>query len=267
MRIAALLRLLLLDKNEPPVLKQVQTKKAFTPKFVVADDRVPAAVAHWPSGTSEFIQAAVDPDEWFAKDRPRKELGDEEFYSLVVCRVNGMTMSVRELVEHVGYVSGVVHAGKPRPKKRAADEAFFSLRSAMRDGGNMEIALILLRQIGRVAHRAMLPLLHSINESANRGFPLPRFDYEGASCKSVVADGVWRLQDMGYDILVSEGAYDPIDSTDPSRALPTGRRYIQYVIAGQIWRAYGAAPPAVGPASVQQLVEILTRHAQRVSSA
>jgi len=262
MRIAAQLRLLLLDTNEPPLFDQLQSAFPFELRFVIADYALALPPPPGPDALS-FTRAPIDPLEFPGNKYPTAELSRPEFFARPICTVNGITVSVGDLIGNVAYVSGVVHAGKPH-KKRAGDVPLLQLRRTLRIGGNFEIALHLLREIGRVTHRALAPLQILINDTTNRGRPIARFDYGGVAFKERAPDGSWTLHDSGHSYRLSDGRYDPNDPVDPARSVPPGRPYVQFEVDGQVWRAYGDAAPRVEHASADDLVQILARYTIRV---
>lgn len=268
MRMAALLRLLLTDKNEPPLLDQLRPRWSFHPQFRIVDEMLPQVPPDSPSLPGlilDFSQVFIDPELLPAGARPSVELGLDQFLCRVACRANGIDITVRDIIDNVGYVSGVMHAGKPNLKKRPGDAALLQVRQSVRGFGNTEPALALLKQIGAVVRRGTSPLLAKLNDLMARGFPLPRFDYGGEIQKARQPDGSWHLHDVAYgDIIVTEGRDVPGPTFIVRPGAPSPCRYVQFEIAGQIWRAYSPHLPSIAHADADTLADIL-RTARRVA--
>lgn len=176
LRVASLLRLLLIDDS--PLIHRVNRIHRLPLQFrvghVLIDDVVDPATLP-PSTEPRLVKVhdgrlfhavgdGFDPTMWRGRTQ---ELSWDEFLQALVVKVEEHFVSVRELVAHLAYVEGVVHAGGPKAK-RPADEALQRSRRLLAFRGPSPL-FETARAIGRVVLSAIVPLLFECSLALQEG--------------------------------------------------------------------------------------------------
>jgi hypothetical protein len=81
-----------------------------------------------------------------------------ELFRLGVMIVDEHLFTALELMKHLAFVGGLLHAGGPKHPK---DKAYQAYRSMLPIGGNVP-GLLTLRAIGRVVHAGLMPLQDAV---------------------------------------------------------------------------------------------------------
>lgn len=179
LRVAALLRLLLLDSS--PLIHQVNRIHRVPMRFAVGqlliNDVVDPSSVALGSGLRivkirdgrqfHAVGPAFDPE--FYKGDAR-ELEWSEFLSALVLKADDYFVSVRELVEHVAYVEGAIHVGQPKAS-RPADRAIQKWRRMITFRGETPI-LQTIAAIGRVVLASQVPLAYECQRALEQGLSL-----------------------------------------------------------------------------------------------
>ena len=165
--IAGILRLLLWD--EMPLIDQVNRQHRLKLLFVVGAT-IPVAPKEQPKkgaphgGTLRRVQSgllmqAVE-DSFFPKQGQGTPMKRDAFLALPVLMVGGHVYSVRDVLRHMAYVGGTIHAYDPSDEK---DQALHEIRGLLQTGG-VGPGLRTLRAIGRVVLVCMGPLRKATHE-------------------------------------------------------------------------------------------------------
>ena len=152
LRAAGLLRLLLL--YDMPLVTQVNREFRIPILFRIGmhRDSPGAMVGRGTSGAWSVVDA-FEPDAAYPGVVP-EEVKLDKFLKLVVMVTHGHDQNVHDLIRHIAYVNGVIHAGSPTDDR---DKALASTRSFMREGAKPGGGRT-LAAIGRVVLRAIEPL-------------------------------------------------------------------------------------------------------------
>jgi len=126
-----------------------------------------------------FGAATLDPSRLSLGSAQSSDL--TSWISLGALRIAGTVLTVREFVQQMAYVQGVVHAGTPK------DALETSLLTARHNEHRLvlnfsEPNLDLLKQIGAVTQAGLQPLFEVCKEKRSwKDGAYPRFVYEGAT--------------------------------------------------------------------------------------
>jgi hypothetical protein len=176
LRIAGLLRLLVLDDS--PLTHQVNRAHRLRLRF----EHGPGATEEHPDPSREVVHGGLR----FAAASlaPMQEVADRlvssdlnAWLAAGAVRLDGSVLSVREFVQHMAYVRGVVHA------RQANGPLEEGLIAARHDEHHLvldftEPVLDLLRQVGRVTETGLLPLFERAKKSRSpHSGPYPTFKY------------------------------------------------------------------------------------------
>ena len=163
LRIPGLLRLLFHDSLVDQVNREFRLKLRFT----VGQAFEPSRVESGNIDLSDVMVASVgdsfDPDvlvqDKTASTKPR-HVTRNELLKAVVLIAEGRYITVADLIEHLAYVHGLTHAGKPKDE---TDEILLTLRRLVQIGGTA-LGMREIRSVGRVVHRGLEPLQSAVIE-------------------------------------------------------------------------------------------------------
>lgn len=156
LRVASLLRLLLLDSLTDRVNREFRRKIRFRIGAVIGPEtdnqgRIPATAIQYATVADAFDPEAAPGLEMLT--RPR-DVTKYELLSSVIMVTAGLHVSVKDLIKHLAHIHGLMHSDDPRS---AADEALMHFRRKLRVGGT-PAGLREIRAVGRVVSRALTPL-------------------------------------------------------------------------------------------------------------
>jgi hypothetical protein len=182
LRIAGLMRLLVID--ERPLVHQVNRTHRLIFLFLhgprlhafSADAGEDLEYGGVLFSTASLLPARIQEQSQLA---PPSDL--TSWLSLPAARAGGIEWSVREFVQQMAYVEGLTHAGTA---KTVAEKDLLTARKNLfrRDDNLSEPHLDLLKQIGRITHTGLIPLLHLAQKTRlAQGWTYPTFDYEVAA--------------------------------------------------------------------------------------
>lgn len=165
MRIPSLLRLFLIDGLVDQVNREFRRRIRY---------RVGSFMMPRKDGTGQIIPSKMlfgsigdsfDPDYLDGvpvhpshKEPTPCEVTKGELLRLHIIAAGGHYFTVQEVVESIGYVQGLIHPGNP---KTQADADLLGWRQVMQLGA-VGAGLRELRSVGRVVHRALLPLRNDV---------------------------------------------------------------------------------------------------------
>lgn len=149
--IAALLRKLLLDSSR--LLDLVNRERRIRIRYV-ANRRHPPTD---PPPIFWSVQDGLDPNTALARSQP-EELALDQLLSVTIIRIEGVDLSVHDVVDYLANVGGAVHLGQPRTPKQTA---LASIESTIKVGGYPPAVRSLLA-VARVVSRALQPLRAAI---------------------------------------------------------------------------------------------------------
>jgi hypothetical protein len=165
MRIPSLLRLLLIDGLTDQANREFRQRIRYrigavmTPRRDDAGHIIPSKMLFGSVGDSfdpdclEGVQVHGS----YSAPAPRDVTRDELLKQHVIV-AGGHYFTVQEVIESLGYVQGLIHPGNPETQ---ADADFLGWRQVMQLGG-VGAGLREIRSIGRVVHRALVPLRDAV---------------------------------------------------------------------------------------------------------
>lgn len=146
----ALLRKLLIDEN--PLVDQVNKSPRLRIGFDVNDRLVPTNVSMW------FIQDGFDPETSVPHLSKPINMNKDNMLKRPVMLINGVVITVLDLIKFQSHVQGAVHSGDPRSDKekvlKNAEETFTV--------GGMPGGLRSIKAIGRVVLKGLEPLKQEV---------------------------------------------------------------------------------------------------------
>ena len=155
LHIPVLLRTLILDQN--PLLDQVNRERRQKILFTVNDRPFPP---YEPIPDFFSLEDGFDPDTSVPHLRNPIKVSKDGLLSRQVILYEGQIYTVKELIQHVAYVEGILHAGQPKNHRQ---EVLQELRKTWNIGG-LEAGLRLLQTIGRVVRKGLEPLRRQISK-------------------------------------------------------------------------------------------------------
>lgn len=164
MRLPGMLRLFLLDGLVDKVNKEFRLKITFKVGRAMRVRREPDGSL----GSSQLLFGSVadsfDPeiaalDTLLPEDqRQPRTINRDQLFTEVLLVASGSYVTVKELIENLGYVHGLIHPGEPKTLK---DAAILEWRRNLQLGGT-GAGLREIRSVGRVVHRALIPLRDAV---------------------------------------------------------------------------------------------------------
>lgn len=156
MKIAAILRLLLVDGT--PLVDRVNRHMHIRLRFVVNNCQPPQN----PTPTFWSVQDGLDPNTGVPGLRSVIELTKDQFLAQPLMLIEGLEISVLQLIRHLAHVEGAVHKGVP---KTAEEKAISAIRSELLIGGFPPDVRALI-SVGRVVRQTLEPLRARITQAS-----------------------------------------------------------------------------------------------------
>lgn len=174
-RVAAILRVILLEGMAHKVNNALgrQEKLTFEVGWTLRDPIEEQAKRPTPRGPHlrivdggrrfQAVEDRIDPNQF---EEASSLLEWDDFLSAYVVTVEGHYVSVRELVQHLAFVEGVVHFGGPRPS-RPADTELQMWRRMMAFPGRRPL-FTTIAAVGRVVLHTLGPLVAAAIEAVRK---------------------------------------------------------------------------------------------------